>query len=127
MFKPRTPIPSPAHASSQPTAPQRPRRRWLRMLLALLAVLLLVVWFAPTIVAKTGLRNRLARKAAADLHGTLDIGSASLGWFSTIELRDVTLTDAQGRVVARLPKVTSSKSLIGLLRDQSTLGELTLD
>lgn len=127
MFKPRTQLPSPAPSTAQSTTPAKPRRRWLRVVIALFAVLLLAGWFAPGIVAKTGLLNRFARQATADLNGTLDIGGASLGWFSAIELRDVSLTDSQGRVVARIPKVTSSKSLVGLLRDRSVLGEFTLD
>ncbi len=127
MFKPHTPIPTPASTSQQSAAPRKPRRRRVKVFVALFAVLLLAVWFAPSIVAKTGLRNRFARQAAADLNGTLDIGGASLGWFSPVELRDVTLTDSQGRVVARIPKVTSSKSLLALIRDRSTLGEFILD
>jgi translocation and assembly module TamB len=122
----QTPPPVSAPAQSQPPAKPR-RRRWPKVLLGLVALLLLLVWFAPTIVAKTALRNRLARSAAADLNGTLDIGGASLGWFSPVELRDVTLTDPQGRVVARIAKVTSSKSLFSLARDHSDPGEFTLE
>jgi hypothetical protein len=91
------------------------------------ALLLLVVWFAPAIVAKTVLRQRLARAASAKLNGTLEIGSASLGWFSPVELRDLTLTDQQGRVVARIPKITSSRTLFALACGSGDAGEYTLE
>src|SRR5262245_2675943 len=120
------PPPAPTPAAVAPATPAKSRRRrWPKALAGLLALLLLGVWFAPTVVAKTGLRNRIARQAAADLNGSLDVGGASLGWLSTIGLRDVTLTDREGRVVARIPKVTSSKSLLAILRDRSGLGEFT--
>lgn len=119
-------VPLAGPQSNAPVAKTR-RRRWLKILVGLFVLVLLLIAAAPTIVAKTGLRNRLARQAARDLNGTLEIGSASLGWFSPVELRDVTLTDSQGRVVARIPKVSSSRTLLGLLRDRSDLGEFTLE
>jgi hypothetical protein len=109
------------------TPPPPARRRWPKLLAAAVVLLLVVVWFAPAVVANTALRNRLARSAAADLNGTVEVGGASLGWLSPVELRDVTLTDSQGRVVARLPKVTSGKRLASLLWDRSDPGEFTLD
>lgn len=126
------PTPSPfaiQTSSQQPFKPSRRKRGrlWLKVLVAVFVLVVFIVASAPTIIAKTSLRNRIAQKAAADLNGSLEIGSASLGWFSPIELRDVTLMDAQGRILAKLPKVTSSRTLIGLLRDRTTLGEFTLE
>src|SRR5688572_24215156 len=84
---------------SAPTVTPKRRRRVPRIILGLFVLLALGVWFAPTIIARTSLRNHIVRNAAHDLNGTLDVGDASLGWFSPIELRDVTLTDPQGHVV----------------------------
>jgi hypothetical protein len=89
--------------------------------------LLVLVWFAPSVVARTGLRNALARRAANKLHGSLEIGSASLGWLSPVELRQLVLRDAQGRVVATLPRLTSSKSLLALLWSPTELGDIHLE
>ncbi len=114
-----------ATQSAEPSA--KPRRWWPRVVAGLFVLLLVAVWFAPAIVAKTALRNRIARSAAADLNGTLDVGDASLGWFSNIELRDITLTDPQGRIVARIPKITTSRTLLSLARDHSDPGEITID
>ncbi|HJZ55061.1 MAG TPA: hypothetical protein VKE74_08880 [Gemmataceae bacterium] len=116
-----TPPPTPT-----PANPRR-QRRWLRLLAAFGGLLLLAVWFAPAIVAKTPLRNRIARNALADLRGNVEVGGASLGWFSPVELRDVTVKDAQGRTLLTAPKVTSSKSFLSLLRDRSDLGEFTIE
>lgn len=115
---------SPLAAQAPPTPH---RRRWPKLLAGLVALLLVVVWFAPAVVAKTTLRNIIVRKAAAGLNGTVEVGGASLGWFSPVELRDVVLKDAQGRTVATIPKVTSSKTLFALIRSQTDLGEFTLE
>jgi hypothetical protein len=123
---------APANQSQlQGQAPVPKRRsffaRWARRLLPLVVLLVLLVWFAPTIVAKTELRNRIARAATADLKGTLHVGGASFGWFSPIELTDVTITDEAGRTIATVPKVTSEKSLLALARNRADLGTFTLD
>jgi len=120
------PVPSPIQQFLAPAARRR-GRRWLKVLVALFILIVFALAAAPTIIAKTALRNRIARQAAADLDGSLEIGAASLGWFSPIELRDVTLTDSQGRVVAKAPRVNSSRTLLGLLRDRTSLGALTFE
>jgi hypothetical protein len=96
-------------------------------LLAPLALLAVGVWFAPSIVAKTGLRNRVARAALADLRGSVDVGGASFGWLAPVELRDVTVRDAQGRTLLTAPKITSSKSLLALIRNRSDLGAFAVE
>ncbi|MBN9122671.1 MAG: hypothetical protein J0I06_26580 [Planctomycetes bacterium] len=123
-----TPPPvQPVAAPASPPPPTSRRRRWLKRLLPLAILLALGAWFAPAVVAKTELRNRFARQALADLHGSVNVGGASLGWFSPVELRDVTVTDEQGRTVVRVPKVTSQKSLLALARDPADPGEFTLE
>src|SRR5262249_59005519 len=97
-------------ASAQSAAKPR-RRRWVKLLAGLFALLVLLVWFAPTIVAKTGLLNRFARKAAAGLNGTVDVGGASPGWFSRGELRDATLKDLPSPGGVTIPQGPSSQSL----------------
>lgn len=118
--------PPPAVAAATPESPPR-RRRWLRLLVGSLFLLVLTALASPAIVAKTPLRNWAARTALADLKGTVEVGGASLRWFGPVELRDVVVKDAQGRTLLSVPRVTSSKSLVALIRDRSDLGEFTID
>ncbi len=110
-----------------PEPPRRPRRRWPRVLLGLAVLFAAAVWFAPAVVANTGLRTWVARKALADLKGTVDVGGASLGWFSPVVLRGVSITDAAGRPLLAVPSITSTKSLAALLRDQADVGEFVFE
>ena len=69
------------------TAPAaRPWTRWLTRLawLALLTTVsvVLLVAFAPQIVAHTPLRDRALAAATADLKGTLSIEELSLSWLT---------------------------------------------
>jgi hypothetical protein len=124
---PITPPASAAAPSAPAPVPASRLRRWLKRLLPLVALLGLCVTFAPAVVAKTGLRNRIAREALADLRGSVEVGGASLGWFSPIELRDVTIRDEAGRTVASAPRITSQKSLLDLARNKAEPGEFTLE
>lgn len=119
-----TPPPVPAPAP----APKASRvRKWAKRLLPLLTLLVLGVWFAPAIVAKTELRNRFARQALADLRGNVNVGGASLGWLSPVELTDITVTDANGRTLVTVPKATSQKSLFALARNTAEPGEFVIE
>lgn len=104
--------------------PKKPRRRWRRIFLCLFLLILLVVWFAPAIVAHTFLRNQIAQSVLSDLNGKVHIGGASLGWFSNPVFTNLTLTDAQGKTVLSVPKVTGSKSLWSLIWNHSDIGTI---
>lgn len=109
-----------------PAPKVRKPRRWLRRFALLTLLLLVGVWLAPNIAARSGLPNRIVRDATSDMRGTVEIGSASLGWFSPIELRDVVAKDAQGRVLLTAPRITSTRSLLALLTNRADLGAFTL-
>lgn len=123
------PVTPPPVAPPAPSAAPKTsrRRRWIKRLLPLGTLLVLVVWFAPVVVAKTELRNRFARQALADLRGNVNVGSASLGWFSPVELHDVTVTDEAGRTLVSVPKVTSQKTLFALARESADPGEFVIE
>jgi hypothetical protein len=113
-------------ADATPT-PDRKPRRWRRRLAVTVVSLLALVWFAPTILAKSGLINSFVGKATAKLKGNVSVGSASLGWFSPVVLSDVKLTDAEGRTILAAPTVRSSHSLLSLARNQADLGTFTVE
>ena len=65
-------------------------KKWPILLLAVV----LLLWLAPIIVAKTGLRHTLARWAAGNLDAAIEIESAQLNWFSPVRLRGVSVVNA---------------------------------
>lgn len=99
---------------------RRFRRR--HVVLAALALLLAAFFAAPILVAKTGLRNSLVNWALSDLEAEIQIGSASLNWFTVVELRDVRLVDTQGKVLAEVDQIASEKPLLALLGNHQQLG-----
>ncbi len=107
-----------------------PRRRWFRRLVVypavLAAILAAVVWFAPVVVAKTSLKQKLIDTALADLDGRATVSGASFGWLSPVVLTGVTVTDPAGETVLTAESVTSSKTLLQLARNQSDLGTFTV-
>lgn len=84
------------------------------------------VYFAPAIVAHTPLRNSLPQ-AALKLDGTLTVGSASLGWFSSVVVENIQIRDAVGDVAVEVAAVRTEKSLIGLLLDFGHLGRIEVN
>ena len=67
-----------------PPAVPRKRRRFLRTAFVLLVLLLALVWFAPAIIARTTLRDKIVGMALKDFNGTVQSGGASMGWLSTV-------------------------------------------
>ncbi len=103
----------------------RYRRRW--WLLMPLGCVLLLVWFAPALVAHSGILRWIVGTATADLHGSVSIGSASLGWLSPVVVEDVEIQDSQGNSVASLPRAKTDRSLATLLMNLAVLGEVTIE
>lgn len=118
---------APTTPTPQPPPRARSRLRWRLWLMGLLVLLGAGAWFAPQVVARTGLRNQLVRDGVSDLRGSVEVGGASFGWLAPIELRDVTVKDAQGRTLLTAARIVSSKTLLALLRDHADLGEFTID
>jgi translocation and assembly module TamB len=108
---------------SQATVPDpKKRRRWPWWLAGFFLVATLTVWLAPTIIAKSPLRQRVVPTVLPQLECDVHIGSASLGWFSPIELGDVVMSDSSGEPMLVVGRIRSEKSLVGLIRDTSELG-----
>ncbi len=61
------------------------------------------------------------------MNGSVNVGGASLGWFSPVELRDVVITDEAGRAILTAPKITSQKSLFALARNKTEPGEFLIE
>ena len=105
--------------------PRRSRRRY--VLLAALLLALTLVFLAPTIVARTSVRDHLIPVVAPEFPGRVNIGAASLGWFSPIALREVSVTDAAGDVLLRTSSITSEKTLFALVTNPSQAGLIRVE
>ncbi len=92
-----------------------------------LVVLLALVWFAPAIVANTGLKRIAISEATTDLNGSAEVGELSLGWLSPVEMRDVAVKDASGKTVLVAERVTTSRTLLDLLLDHSDVGTIAVE
>lgn len=86
-----------------------------------------LVWFAPTIVVKSPLKNRILSSATSDFHGTVSVGSISAGWLSPITVRDVVALDRQGARIAEVKTVRVEKTLVSLIRDRSDVGKINIE
>src|SRR5688572_23335855 len=110
-----------ASSPSSPPPTSRPRSRrglpWGKLFLLGLISLLVLAWFAPTIVMNTGLRDRFLKPALKDFPGSVAIGSASAGWLSPIEIKGASAFDAKGQEVLTASSVRTQKNLFSLLLD----------
>ncbi|QEG20535.1 translocation/assembly module TamB domain-containing protein [Mariniblastus fucicola] len=97
------------------------RRRWPIVVL----VLLLIVALLPNLIGWFGLHNQFLPYAIGDFQGNVNIRQASLGWFQSIELNDVTATDLAGNPLASVAQVKTSKPLYALLTG-SDYGEVDI-
>lgn len=114
------PLPAPLPRSAVGQRPQRPpwyHRRGYHVAMAIGGGLLVLLWLAPVIVAHTGILNKLVAQSVADLQiqGTVTVRSATLSWFLPVQLSGVEVRDANRQVVAVIPQLSGSRSLLGLL------------
>jgi len=99
--------------------------KW-RPLMVVTGLIFLVVMF-PSIAAQTPLLSWGVAQATADLNGKVTVGSASLGWFSPIVLKEVQVLDVEGAPVAEIPSIRVSQSLLGLIGNASNLGTIEIN
>jgi len=83
-----------------------------------------LVWFAPTIILNSPLKNTLIATAAGDFQGAIQVGSVSAGWLSPLSARGVVVYDAAGERLAEAASVVVDKSLVSLLRNYRDLGTI---
>lgn len=111
-----------------PFVRRRSRMGWYVWRAGLLLTLLGVLgWFAPSIVATTGLWKTLLGRFVPPLSGRVDAGSLSLGWLSPIVVKDLVVRDEAGEVLAQVGIFRSEKTLLSLAQNQSNLGKFTID
>jgi hypothetical protein len=110
-----------------PVARPRKRRRNWRLRFALLLLLIAALAAAaPTIVAKSPLRNTLLGQAVAGSGARLAARDASFSWLGAQGLAGITLVDAQGSPLATIELLTVDRSLVSLASNSRSLGKVTV-
>jgi len=109
-----------------PAKPPRQKRRRLTAFAVIILGLALLVGLLPTIIAHTPLITYFIRRAAM-LDGTIKLGSASIGWFSSASVSGIVICDAQGETVLEADRLTSDRSLLKLLFNSSNVGTLLIE
>ena len=104
---------------------QRPRRGGFRWYVALV-LLALAVFFLPTIVAKTPLRDMLISWFMPSDRVSLAIGDVSLGWFSPPVLTDVRMQDAVGQPLLSAETIRLERSTWQLATNSRDLGTISI-
>ncbi|MBL9161994.1 MAG: hypothetical protein JNL18_04545 [Planctomycetaceae bacterium] len=100
------------------------RRRW--KLLFVLAALVILLLAAPTIIAKSPLRNTILGNALPPGAGRLTASDAAFSWTSGQGLAGVAFLDAKGTQQFAAELVQTSRSLIGFLSNRNDFGTVTV-
>lgn len=109
-------------------APPKKKRRMLRWVPLVLGGLLLVgLWLAPGLLAKSAYKDKLIADLTADVNGKVTVGEVSLNWLHPVEAFDVSVTDTGGRAVLAAKRVSTSKTLLEFLLNRSDLGTLKVE
>lgn len=98
-----------------------------RRFFVLLILLALVVFFLPTIVAKTSLRNYLLTFVVPDDAARITCLNASLGWWSAPVVRGVDVRDAAGQSVLTASVIKMDRTIWELVQDSGQLGSIAVE
>lgn len=90
----------------------RPRRRR-KILMGIGVALVLLIGFAPTIAGWLA-PGIITSSIRGSIPGHIEVGSASFGWFAGQSVGPITISDPDGKQVAKL-EAHASKGLLGLL------------
>ena len=82
----------------------------------------------PSLIGWSGLvQSQVRAMLPAGFHGQLDVGSASLGWFSPTKLNDVTLKGEGGFPLGSIGSIETDQTLLGMLFGGGNGTKLTLN
>jgi hypothetical protein len=114
-------LPASSVRNKVPASPTR-RRRWPRYGAVILFAGFLFVYFAPSIVLRSRVRNWLLNKLSPDLATQIHVDGISSGWWTPIELRGVRY--ASGSVEVLAESIRFDRTLLELMRDWRHLGAI---
>ncbi|MEM8834425.1 MAG: hypothetical protein AAGD00_01270 [Planctomycetota bacterium] len=100
-------------------------RRLLVGLVVVVLLLLTAVVVGLPIAANSAGPGLIKQAIEQRVNGTADVGSLKVSWLGSQEVRDVVITDAQGRTVLNAT-ATIDRGIVGLLTSAGDLGTITL-
>ncbi|MCP4889761.1 MAG: hypothetical protein GY904_24535 [Planctomycetaceae bacterium] len=107
---------------TSPTVDEAPSRSIRKRIIAVLLVIFLLVLLAPTIIAKTGLRDRLINAAIADDSLNASTQSASLGYLVPLSVQGFDLRADDGSLRVEMDSMKCEKSWLMMLFSNGELG-----
>ena len=111
------------NSEAEITTPRRKRRRWPWIVLALLVLL----FFLPTLIVQTPLKQKAIDWATADFKGNIVVDKISTGWFSPTAVSGVTVLDESGQPLVTVDKVITTKSLYGFATAGNDYGSIEIE
>src|SRR6476620_9804859 len=115
-------------ARRKPAPRKRSRLFWLFSRLLILLLLLAVLgYFAPLIIAGTGLWKQILAAAAPEIAKQIDAKSLQLTWLSPIEIRGLTVRDLAGQPLAEVPLIKSHRPLLAIVLNSGNVGTFDVD
>ena len=106
--------------------PKKDRSPWPRRIISLAIVLILVVWALPIIVVNTPILGWAVNRATSDLNGQVELGSASLGWFSPIEIDKIVVLDDAEKTGRRDPLCPDQQNALCVGDELDDLGTVRI-
>ena len=107
--------------------PRRRKRRWLRWLVGALIVVVLLILSAPYILS-TGLGVRIVVGVVnGQIHGSISMESISLSWFGPCKVRQLAVTDTDGRTVLDVKEIVYAGGILGGLTSAVDFGRVSID
>jgi hypothetical protein len=105
----------------------RSGRTALRVIAGLAVLLALVVLFLPLLVSSTTIFQNAMGRELSKQHLKLEIGQRRIGWFRTLQLDDIEMSDDRGLFHLRAKQLTGDRTLGQWLWSRSELGAFVLD
>ena len=111
------------NSETETTTPRRKRRRWPWILL----ILFVLLYFLPTLIVQTPLKQKAIDWATADFKGDIVVDNISAGWFSPTKISGVTVLDETGQPLLTVDQVTTNKSLYGFATAGNDYGSIEIE
>ncbi len=101
--------------------------RWLgKTILTILLIVILLIGILPTLISINATRNFLLIFTTYVSEYTLTIGSASIGWFSPVEIKKVVAIDQSGTERFKCEEFKTDKTLLQLALNPNDLGNAVI-